>query len=129
MSTKKQKLLLSRGSFLFFAFASSHQTSKNGHHHFVIDFHQIFRKSINPSTNLTSHGDGIFSIWKKILKYKSWYYLLLNNRKEGKDESNKHKNDIWENQRNVKAIIIHYWLRGINRDENRNKTDKWFWNR
>lgn len=105
---KKQKMLLSRGSFLFFAFASSHETGKNSHHHFVIDFHQIFRKSVNPSTNLTSHGNGIFSIWKKILKQKKVDNIFYLTGKEGKDEKK-----IWyvENQRNVGTIIAHYWQR------------------
>lgn len=39
--------------------ASPHQAGEDGHHHFAIDFHQVFRQCVDFSTNLPRHGDGI----------------------------------------------------------------------
>lgn len=39
--------------------APPHQTGEDGHHHFGVDLHQILGQSVNFSSNLPRHGDGI----------------------------------------------------------------------
>lgn len=37
----------------------THQAGEDRHHHFLIDLHQVFRKSVDASADLPGHGDGI----------------------------------------------------------------------
>lgn len=39
--------------------ASPHQAGKDGHHHFGVDFYQVFRQCVDLSTDLPRHGDSI----------------------------------------------------------------------
>lgn len=37
----------------------THQAGKDRHHHFLIDLHQVFRESVDASSDLPRHRDGI----------------------------------------------------------------------
>ena len=45
-----------------------HQTSENGHNHFVFAFSQVFRQSIDRCTDSAGHCDSIFGIAHGVLK-------------------------------------------------------------
>lgn len=38
---------------------STHQAGKDRHHHFLIDLHQVFWESVDASSDLPRHRDGI----------------------------------------------------------------------
>lgn len=44
---------------LSFLHPSPHQAGEDGHHHFGVDFYQVFRQGVDFGTNLPRHGDGI----------------------------------------------------------------------
>lgn len=44
---------------LGFLHASTHQAGEDGHHHFGVDLHQVFRQGVDLRPDLPRHGDGI----------------------------------------------------------------------
>lgn len=37
----------------------THQAGEHSHHHFLIDLHQVFGESVDASSDLPRHGDGV----------------------------------------------------------------------